>query len=84
MTTYSIYFEGYQNKVYLRENFGGHYKTLKGLQKSWNNFLNERKIICKGHVLYSFNGNEDKKYYKSSYKVLERFNCKAFFDFWDN
>ena len=81
--TYNIYIEGYNcNGVFLREYIQG-YKTLRGLNKSLNNFLEKSKTIILGQVLYTFNGNENKKYSPESYKVLDRFNAKVFFDFWN-
>lgn len=81
--TYNIYIEGYNvNQCYIRQYIEG-YKTLRGLNRFLNRYLENGKIVILGKVLFTFNGNESKKYARESYTVLDRYNAKTFFDFWD-
>lgn len=78
--TYNQYIEGYSNDVFVRHYIEG-YKTLNGLKRAVNRFLNESKTVQLGYVLFTFNGLN--KYRQDGYKIFDKFNTKAYFEFWN-
>lgn len=79
--SYGYYIEAYNSSktVFVRRYIEG-YKTRRGLEKARERFLESQKLAETGRVLFSFSGGN--KYSADSYKVIDRFNAKAFFDFW--
>lgn len=78
--TYGQYIEGYSNNVFLREYVQG-YKTIQGLKKAVNKYVERNKIVILGYVKFSFNGNSF--YNKDNYKIIDQYNAKAFFEYWN-
>jgi hypothetical protein len=56
-------------------------KTKAWVERKRRAFLNNMKAAELGHVFYHM-VNEDRPYAPESYKVISRFNCPAFFDYW--
>lgn len=79
---YSYYLEGYSGSVFIRQYLEG-YKTRRGLEKARIRFCENHKVALTGQCLFSFTGNINRKYSRDQYKIIEQFNCKPFFEFWD-
>jgi hypothetical protein len=75
---YGCYLEAYTNGIYLRHKIEA--KTMQWVKRKRKDYLESNRAVELGYVYYSYAGNNE--YRKSSYTVLDRFNCKAFFDFW--
>lgn len=78
---YNYYFEGYQNKIYVRYSLEK-YKTKKSLLQAVKRHMEKTKTVVLGYVLYTDSSTYRTTYHKESYKVLDRFNYKAFFEYW--
>lgn len=79
--SYSYYLEGYSGECYIRHYIQG-YKTLQGLEKARKTYCESHKVAVLGYCKFSFNGSMESKYNPASYKIIDRFNCKPFFEFW--
>lgn len=79
--SFGYYLEGYSNGVFLRQYLEA--KTLRGLETKRKNYQEGNRVANTGWVLYSFTGNDNRKYCKSEYKLLGQYNARAFFEFWD-
>lgn len=79
---FGYYCEAYGNGIRFRNYFEG-YKTERGARKAAERFRMTQKCAETGHVIFKYVGGKDQgKYTQSNYIVLDRFNAKAFFDFW--
>ena len=77
---YNYYLEGMSNGIFLRHHIEG-YKTLRGVEKARQAYCEQNRLALTGQCLYSFNGTN--KYSANSYKIIERFNCKTYFEYWN-
>jgi len=60
-------------------------KTLKGLKRMLEKWENEKhNIDCKfDWLIYSCSDDINYMFARSNYKIIERNNLKAFFEYWD-
>lgn len=56
------------------------YKTKTGVKKAMNRYLEGHKEILIGWVLYRT--SDESSYNPDDYTVLDRYNHKAFFEYW--
>lgn len=80
--TYNYYIEGYSNGIFLMHNVEG--KTKKDADIALMEWQERNKVANTAWVLYTFSGNENRKYSRREYNVIERFNARAFFEYWPN
>jgi hypothetical protein len=77
---YNYYLEGRSNDIFITHYITG-YKTIRGLERARNKYCERNKVVLLGYCLYS--ANEEYKYKPDAYKILDRFNCKMFFEYWN-
>ena len=80
--TYNYYIEGWTNGIFLQYNIGG--KTKKEVETARMEWQERNKVANTAWVLYTFSGNENRKYSRREYKVIRRSGTKAFFEYWPN
>lgn len=79
--TWNYYLEGYSGGMRVTHYIEGK-KTRKAAEKARKELQERFKIAAVGQCLYTFSG--ENKYARKSYAIVERFNCKPFFEFWPN
>lgn len=79
--SYNAIIEGINNGIKQKRYLEG-YKTVSTLNRAITNYLEKNKVVCLGYCKYTFNGIEEQKYKYSAYKIIDRYNCKAFFEYW--
>jgi cobalamin biosynthesis Co2+ chelatase CbiK len=77
--TYGYYIEGVAGECKVRHVIEG-CKTYAQLLRKVSKYKETFKVCELGRVEFTYSGN--KPYCKDSYKVLERFNAKAYFEYW--
>lgn len=76
---YNYYLEGISNNILIKHYIEG-YKTIKTLEKARIAYCERFKVSLLGQCLFSFNGIN--KYKPESYKIINQFNCKPYFEYW--
>jgi len=77
---FGIYLEGWSGGCFTRTHITA--KTLKGLDKKTKAYQERFEIANVGHVTYKIL-DSDRKYDRESYQILEQYNAKVFFEYWD-
>ncbi len=65
-----------------RVHIDNQYKTLRGLTKRIQSMCEDGKNVVLGKVLFT-SKNHENRYKRENYNIIEQFNAKAFFEYWN-
>lgn len=78
--TYGYYIEGVSGGCKIKHTIEG-CKTRAEVERKAAEYKESFKVCELGRVIFTYKGGE-RKYFKHNYKVVDRFNSKAFFEYW--